>query len=108
MRTIVEAARTILHAAKLDLTFWSEAVNTAVYVLNRSSRSSVSDKTPYELWFNKSPDLNKLHVFGQTVYCHIPKIKRSKSDPKLEKAFLWAMKRILKVFVFGFPILEQD
>lgn len=36
MRTIVEAARTMIHSKHLSLKFWAEAVNTAVYVLNRT------------------------------------------------------------------------
>ncbi|GJQ73250.1 hypothetical protein Trydic_g13286, partial [Trypoxylus dichotomus] len=41
MRTLVEAARTLLKAKKLEKRFWAEAVNTAAYVLNRTGTSSV-------------------------------------------------------------------
>ncbi|KAD4180043.1 hypothetical protein E3N88_28634 [Mikania micrantha] len=34
-RTLIEAARTMLSDAKLPITFWAEAVNTACYVQNR-------------------------------------------------------------------------
>nr|GEZ41815.1 putative ribonuclease H-like domain-containing protein [Tanacetum cinerariifolium] len=34
-RTLIEAARTTLADAKLPVTFWAEAVNTACYVQNR-------------------------------------------------------------------------
>nr|GFC06594.1 hypothetical protein [Tanacetum cinerariifolium] len=34
-RTLIEAARTLLADAKLPVTFWAEAVNTACYVQNR-------------------------------------------------------------------------
>nr|GEW83591.1 retrovirus-related Pol polyprotein from transposon TNT 1-94 [Tanacetum cinerariifolium] len=34
-RTLIEAARTMLANAKLPVTFWAEAVNTACYVQNR-------------------------------------------------------------------------
>nr|GEU73160.1 hypothetical protein [Tanacetum cinerariifolium] len=34
-RTLIEAARTMLADAKLPVTFWAEAVNTACYVQNR-------------------------------------------------------------------------
>ncbi|GKA35017.1 ribonuclease H-like domain-containing protein, partial [Tanacetum coccineum] len=36
-RTLIEAARTMLVDSKLPTTFWTEAVNTACYVLNRYS-----------------------------------------------------------------------
>nr|GFC00224.1 putative ribonuclease H-like domain-containing protein [Tanacetum cinerariifolium] len=35
-RTLIEAARTMLADAKLPVTFWAEAVNTASYVQNRA------------------------------------------------------------------------
>nr|GFC52354.1 putative ribonuclease H-like domain-containing protein [Tanacetum cinerariifolium] len=33
-RTLIEAARTMLADAKLPVTFWAKAVNTACYVQN--------------------------------------------------------------------------
>lgn len=85
MRTIVEAARTILHAKNLPLKLWAEAVNTAVYVLNRTGTSTVPGKTPYELWFNKRAVVDNLRVFGAKVYTHIPKEKRQKWDEKSQE-----------------------
>lgn len=85
MRTIVESARTMLHASKLNMNLWAEAVNTAVYVLNRSGTSSVKGKTPYELWFNKKPVVKYFRVFGADAYTHVPKEKRQKWDKKSKK-----------------------
>ncbi|KAF2886204.1 hypothetical protein ILUMI_19969 [Ignelater luminosus] len=85
MRTIVEAARTILHAKDLPNFLWAEAVNTAVYIINLTGNSSVDGKTPYELWYNKDIDLNKLRVFGEIVHVHIPKQKRLNWDSKSKK-----------------------
>lgn len=62
---------------------WAEAVNTVcVFTLNRSGTSSIDDKTPYELWFGKSYDVNFLKVFGSQCSVHIPKQKRRKLDVK--------------------------
>lgn len=36
MRTIVEAARTMLHSMNMQKGFWAEAVNTTVFTLNRT------------------------------------------------------------------------
>lgn len=40
-RTVMEAARTMLHARDLMQQLWAEAVNMAVYVLNRTGTSTV-------------------------------------------------------------------
>lgn len=53
MRTIVEAARTMIHAKGLHLSFWAEAVQAAIFVLNRTGSSPVQGVSPYELWFKK-------------------------------------------------------
>nr|GEW14449.1 hypothetical protein [Tanacetum cinerariifolium] len=47
--TLIEAARTMLVDSKLPTTFWTEAVNTACYVLNRALVIKPHNKTPYEL-----------------------------------------------------------
>lgn len=44
----------MLCAKNLPKKLWAEAINTAAYVINRSGKSSVPTKTPYELWFNKT------------------------------------------------------
>nr|GEU61130.1 hypothetical protein [Tanacetum cinerariifolium] len=54
-RTLIEAARTMLADAKLPVTFWAEAVNTACYVQNRVLVNKSQNKTPYEL-FNGTKD----------------------------------------------------
>nr|GEV56348.1 DNA-directed DNA polymerase [Tanacetum cinerariifolium] len=53
--TLIEAARTMLADAKLPVTFWVKAVNTACYVQNRVLVNKSQNKTPYELFnvFNK-------------------------------------------------------
>lgn len=88
MRTIVEAARTMIHSKKLPLKFWAEAVNTAVYVLNCTGPSPVKDKTSFELFFKKKPAINHLTVFGSEVFVHVPKEKRKKWNKKAKKGVL--------------------
>lgn len=84
-RTIVESARTMICAKNLDVSLWAEAVNTAVYTLNRTGTSSVKNNSPYELYYKVMPDIKHLRVFGTVVYTHIPKQKRKKWDPKSKK-----------------------
>nr|GFB30372.1 ribonuclease H-like domain-containing protein [Tanacetum cinerariifolium] len=49
-RTLIEATRTMLADAKLPVTFWAKAVNTACYVQNRVLVNKSHNKTPYELF----------------------------------------------------------
>ncbi|GJY15818.1 putative ribonuclease H-like domain-containing protein [Tanacetum coccineum] len=66
-RTLIEAARTMLADAKLPVTFWAEAVNTACYVQNRVLLNKSQNKTPYELFNGRSPAIGFLRPFG----CHV-------------------------------------
>lgn len=105
MRTLVEAARTMLCSKSLSKTLWAEAINTSVYVINRTGTSSISGggKCPFELWFGKKPDITKFQIFGDEVFCHIPKQKRRKLDPKAKKGIFVGYDENVK----GYKILEQ-
>lgn len=85
MRTIVEAARTLISNKNLSKNLWAEAVNIVVYVLNRKGNSGHEGKTPYELWFHRKPKINQLKIFGSEVYAHVPKEKRQRWDKKGRK-----------------------
>nr|GEV21371.1 hypothetical protein [Tanacetum cinerariifolium] len=65
-RTLIEAARTMLADAKLPVTFWAEAVNTAYYVQDRVLVNKSQNKTPYELFNSRIPAIGFLRPFG----CH--------------------------------------
>nr|GFA86623.1 ribonuclease H-like domain-containing protein [Tanacetum cinerariifolium] len=66
-RTLIEAVRTMLADAKLPVTFWAEAVNTACYVQNRVLVNKSQNKTPYELFNSRIPAIRFLRPFG----CHV-------------------------------------
>lgn len=97
-RTIVEAARTMLHAMNMPLYLWAECVNTSVFVLNRTGTSTVLNKSPCDLWYNKQMDFDYFKVFGSVVYVHIPKQKRQKFDKKAEKCLFVGYSETTKGF----------
>nr|GFC94102.1 putative ribonuclease H-like domain-containing protein [Tanacetum cinerariifolium] len=63
-RTLIEAARTMLADAKLPVTFWAEAINTACYVQNRVLVNKSQNTTPYELFNGRAPAIGFLKPFG--------------------------------------------
>ncbi|UYV67550.1 hypothetical protein LAZ67_5001174 [Cordylochernes scorpioides] len=83
-RTIVESARCLLHGRKMPLELWAEAVNTAVYLLNRCTTKVLGNSTPYEIWYKRKPSILHLKTFGCNAYVHIPKDNRKKLDKKKE------------------------
>nr|GEW55810.1 retrovirus-related Pol polyprotein from transposon TNT 1-94 [Tanacetum cinerariifolium] len=67
-RTLVEAAWTMLISFKASMFLWTDVVATACYTQNRSLIHTHHNKTPYELVYNKKPDLTFFRVFGALCY----------------------------------------
>ena len=63
-RTIQEAARTMLNETKLSDGYWREAISTVVHTLNRRQLRVNSNKTPYELWYGRTPTVKYFKVLG--------------------------------------------
>ncbi|WVZ79350.1 LOW QUALITY PROTEIN: hypothetical protein U9M48_026940 [Paspalum notatum var. saurae] len=63
-QTIVGMARSMLKAKKMPVEFWGEAVNTAVFILNRAPTKSLKGMTPFEAWHGRKPDVSFMHTFG--------------------------------------------
>ena len=63
-RTIIETARTMLSDSKLPVNFWTEAVASAVYTLNRVLIVKKHGKTCFELLNRRKPNLKWLEPFG--------------------------------------------
>nr|GFB49701.1 hypothetical protein [Tanacetum cinerariifolium] len=64
----VEAARTMLSASKLPLSFWAEAIATACYTQNGSIIILTHEKTAYHIINDRKPSIRHFHIFGCTCY----------------------------------------
>lgn len=90
-RIIVEMARTLKYSneeANFPAALWAELVSTAIYILNRTGKSSVPNKSPYELWMKRQPRIKHMRIIGSICYAHIPPQKRRKMDKKAIKGYL--------------------
>ena len=85
-RTLIESQRSMLYHAKIPLRFWAESMSTAVYLHNRSPTSALKDKTLFESWFGKKPNVSNFKVFESVCFVHTPDHFRKKLDPKCRKA----------------------
>ncbi|KAH9686293.1 Integrase catalytic domain-containing protein [Citrus sinensis] len=83
-RSIQEMARTMLNENALPKYFWAEAVNTTCYVLNRVLIRSYLNKTPYELWKDRKPNIGYFKVFGCKCFILNTKDNFGKFDPKYD------------------------
>jgi transposase InsO family protein len=92
-RTIVEAARTMMQEKNPPMFLWAEAVNTAVYLQNRTSSRMQPEKTPFELWHNEKPEVSHFRIFGSIAYVHVPKHLRNKWVAKSKKTIFVGYQR---------------
>ena len=84
MRTLFEAARSMLEKANTAHAYWGEVVVAAAFTLNMVIMKK-SSKTPYEKWFGYKPDASILRVWGCMAYAHVHDSTRKNLDAKAEK-----------------------
>ena len=81
-RTIFDRVRIILIVAGLPLSLYAEAVNYIIYTKNRHSTSALTNTTPYEVCFDKKPDISRLRPFGCKAYVYDHSPNRKKLSPR--------------------------
>nr|GEX26901.1 hypothetical protein [Tanacetum cinerariifolium] len=67
-RTLVEAARTMLSAAKVSMFFWAEAIATTCFTQYRSLVIPQYEKTPYHIINDQKPPIKFFYIFGSLCY----------------------------------------
>ncbi|GJZ32810.1 retrovirus-related pol polyprotein from transposon TNT 1-94 [Tanacetum coccineum] len=97
-RTLIEAARTMLNGSVLSKHFWTEVVRIACYTQNRSIIVKRHDKTPYEIFRERIPDISYFHVFGCPVFIHNHKDHLGKFDAKADDGYFLGYSFVSKAF----------
>jgi hypothetical protein len=87
-RTLLDMARTMLDEYKTLDQFWSEAINTACYTINRLYLHRILKKISYELLTGKKPNVSYFRVFGRKYFILVKSGRKSKFAPKVVEGFL--------------------
>ena len=86
-RILEDMTRTMLIATGLGRNFWAETLNTSCYIINRCMIRPILNKTPYELFKGRKPNIMHLRIFGCKCYVHNNgKDALGKFDPKSDEA----------------------
>ncbi|GKD48316.1 retrotransposon protein, putative, ty1-copia subclass [Tanacetum coccineum] len=72
-RTLLDMVRSMMNLTTLPLSFWDYALESATRILNMVPTKKV-DKTPYELWYGKVPNLSYLKMKNITILKNTRKI----------------------------------
>jgi len=65
-----------MHSVGIPEKLWAEITATATYLRNRLPSKVSHDKTPYELWRGKKPNVQHLRIIWSDAYAHIAKRRR--------------------------------
>jgi len=68
LRHILETGLTLLAHAYLFNKYWVDSFLTAIYTINRLPTATLHNVSPYEKLYHKSPDYQRLRVFGCLCY----------------------------------------
>ncbi|XP_050217801.1 uncharacterized protein LOC126668656 [Mercurialis annua] len=79
---ILNVARSLKFQALLPLSFWSDCVSHAVYLINRVPSLIIDNKTPFQILYNKDPSFENLKVFGCVAYASTISNNRCKFSPR--------------------------
>ncbi|KAJ9565658.1 hypothetical protein OSB04_001624 [Centaurea solstitialis] len=99
-RTLLDMVRTMMCHSTLPMSFWGHALETAAHILNRAPTKLV-EKTPYELWKGKKPNISFLRIWGCEVYVKRPTSEKLK--PKSDKCFFVGYPRTTMGYYFYNP-----
>ncbi|GKB08670.1 retrovirus-related pol polyprotein from transposon TNT 1-94 [Tanacetum coccineum] len=83
--TILNMVRSMLKSKKMPKEFWAEAVDCAVYLLNRCPSKSLDNKTPQEACNGMNPTVSHLRIFRSIAYVHVLSQKRFKLDDRMSR-----------------------
>ena len=95
-RSLQDITRCLLLSKHLPNYLSGEAIRVATIILKLWSTKAYPITTPNELITRKKPDISTFHIFGCTVYVHIPGSKRSKLDSHTPKCIYLAMTSMSK------------
>ncbi|GJT31281.1 ribonuclease H-like domain-containing protein [Tanacetum coccineum] len=71
VRTINNLIRTLLFQANLPPTFWVEALNMAIQLLNILPSTAIANDISYTRLYGKDPNYTLLRIFGCLCYHHL-------------------------------------
>jgi hypothetical protein len=96
-RSLLDMVRLMMSQTDPPLSFWGYALKTVVFTLNRVPTKSV-ERTPYEIWTGKCPELSFLKVWGCEAY--VKCLMSDKLTPKSDKYLFVGYLRETKGYYF--------
>ena len=100
-RTLLDMVRSMMSPTDLPFTFWGYELETAAFTLNQVPSKAV-EKTPYEMWTGKRPNLSFLKIWDCEAY--VKRQVSNKLKPKSDKCLFVGYPKETKGYYFYNPI----
>ncbi|KAK9044761.1 hypothetical protein V6N11_058653 [Hibiscus sabdariffa] len=99
-RTLLDMVRSMMSHSDLPTSLWGHALETAAFTLNRVPSKSVQ-KTPYEMWTRKCPNMSFMKIWGCKAYVKYQML--AKLEPKSHKCTFFSYPKETKEYYFFNP-----
>jgi hypothetical protein len=102
-RSIIGAAKAMIHDWDLSMFLWVETCNTTIYIHNRCPHKILEDKKLVETFTCVLPEVSHFPIFGCLVYIHVPVEKRTKLEPSSNKGLFVRYSKTSKAYRVYIP-----
>lgn len=96
---ILNVGRALLFQSKLPSSYWSYAILHAVFLINRITTPILNNHSPFQLLYDKLPDISSFKVFGCLCYASSLQANRTKLHPRARKSIFLGYKSGYKGFI---------
>ena len=106
-RDLLEKTRSFMIYMNVPKKFWSFAILTATYLINRLPSPVLGFKSPYEVLKDRKIDLTHLKVFGCVCFVHIQALNYDKLDARATKCIFLGYSSTQKGYKCFNPITKK-
>ena len=106
-RIVMNMVRFMLSNKNIPKTFWPEAMNWTIYVLNRCPTLTVKDVTPEEAWSGVKPSVDHFRVFGCIAHVYVPEERKTKLDNRSITCVLLGVSEESKGYKLFDPVAKR-
>jgi len=107
-RIILERAKSMRIHAKVPKQFWTNTVNTTVYLINRLPSIPLNCGILEKTWMGKEVNLNHMCIIGCISYVHVDLHHRCKLEPKSRDASSLGMVQVSTTIDFEIQKIERS